>query len=204
MSLENCALDRNSLVEQSIGQMMDHKEQIPLLGSHSSELKRNAAHKFQRSITMAIGSKRMHKSYASAGMYIIDQGRCKIVQPNLDGSLKKIICVIARNDSFGGSMQLKISVSLIFAFVILFCLQTMDYMGDVVAGGDIKPEKGKGQSKHIESELVCWYLPIEGLRRIPEFELNFARSNLKAQNKPFMQIAARKYGTNRIKDLQTY
>ena len=45
-----------------------------------------------------------------AGIYIIETGRCKIIQTDESGA-KRTVSVIGRNDSFGGAERLKIAVS---------------------------------------------------------------------------------------------
>mmetsp|Transcript_6554 Transcript_6554/g.7845 ORF Transcript_6554/g.7845 Transcript_6554/m.7845 type:complete len:93 (+) Transcript_6554:716-994(+) len=83
---------------------------------------------------------------------------------NPDGSQKKIVCVIARNDSFGASSLLK--------------LATMDYLGDVCAGGEAEQFAEKSEKANTtwiqanERDVNCWHLTVEDMRRIPEFELN--------------------------------
>ena len=94
---------------------MDRRSKIDWMGLNDPE-KRKVAFKqlvgrFSTAMAGNFGKKLIQKTLPPAGMYIIDQGRCKVVQYNKDGSFKKVICVIARNDTFGGSQQLKIPVS---------------------------------------------------------------------------------------------
>ena len=76
----------------------------------------------------------------------------KIIQTNKDGSQKKIVCCIARNDSFGASIPLKIPVSSAFfpSMLRVYFLQTLDYLGDMIAGGEFeKFAKGAKKDKNF-------------------------------------------------------
>ena len=57
--------------------------------------------------------KTMH--YEQIGIFIIDAGRCTIVNKDSDGK-GRTVSTIGRNDSFGGAGRMKISVSLFFHF----------------------------------------------------------------------------------------
>ena len=54
---------------------------------------------------------RIHRDhFPLAGIYIIETGRCKIIQTDESGA-RRTVSVIGRNDSFGGAERLKIAVS---------------------------------------------------------------------------------------------
>ena len=114
---------------------------------------------------------------------------------------------------FGQPLKLARCVFAYFSdcYDVIF-LKTLDYLGDMVAGGEIKhsynttePDANEVEEKSTTNEqsLKCWHIPQEGLRRIPEIELMYARKILLQQNLPFMTIATRKYAID-IDKLQTY
>ena len=70
----------------------------------------------------------------------------------------------------------------------------MDYLGEVVAGGEIDS---------VERDVSCLFLTVEDIKRIPEFDLRNFRETIFTQNLPFMQIGARKSKIN-IEDMQIY
>lgn len=92
----------------------------------------------------------------------------------------KTVSVIGRNDSFGGAERLKVA--------------TLDYLGEIVAGGEIDS---------VERNVSCLFLTIEDIKRIPEFDLKNFRETIFAQNMPFMQIGARKSKID-IEEMQNY
>ena len=150
-----------------------------------------------------------YQHYPIAGIYIIETGRCKILQRDANGNTKTV-SVIGRNDSFGGSEKLKIAVSISRcssvknAQVTVSCgydakleicfLQTLDYLGEIVAGGEIDS---------VERDVSCLYLTIDDIKRIPEFDLKNFRETIFSQNLPFMQIGARKSKID-IEEMQNY
>ena len=62
----------------------------------------------QKAKTVSLVKKRAHSD--RHGLFIIDTGRCKIVQEKANGH-QRLISVIGRNDSFGGASCIKMAVS---------------------------------------------------------------------------------------------
>ena len=79
---------------------------------------------------------------------------------------RRIVAAIGRNDSFGGADRIRTA--------------TLDYLGEVVAGGDIQGDESK------ERTVTCWYLSPDDVKRIPEFELRDFREVIYTQCLPFM------------------
>ena len=56
----------------------------------------------------------------------------------------------------------------------------MDYLGDIVAGGEVEMYSDKKIPKteqwfqRNERDVSCWHLSMEDMRRIPEFEIRCA------------------------------
>lgn len=111
------------------------------------------------------------------GIFIIESGKCSIINNQLGKGKDAIFLEINRSDIFGESSQLEIA--------------GMDYFGDIVAGSIISGKRVHHQFKKItnlrrsssieesvefqdEEEVVCMYLSEHNFRRIPHYQLQHA------------------------------
>ncbi|CDW75604.1 tpr repeat protein [Stylonychia lemnae] len=122
------------------------------------------------------------KELETDGVYVIDTGKCLIVNPYDNYQ----ISTIQRGDFFGESHELKVPVK-IRIFYQTF-IQSINYFGDIIAD---------------KKEVTCLFISTKNFLRIPIYELEKIREMCSKKLQSLQYTASKKYGIS-MEELSKY